>query len=133
MGDTTGDTILIVDDEPVVTLLIQRYFEHLGYRALTATSGAEAIEIFEKHSTTVSGVILDLSMPGMSGEKTYDALVEIDPNVRILLTSGYPEKDSRQQFGDRPLAGFIQKPFRAPELFKRARALFDLEDPDSSS
>lgn len=131
-GDTQRETVLIVDDEKVVIDLLQRCFEHMGHEALIALSGTEAIEIFREHKEQIAGVVLDLSMPGMSGEEAFDSLVEIDPEIRIILTSGFSEGDSLACFGDRSLAGFIHKPFRPLELVIKARELFGLTPPETT-
>jgi hypothetical protein len=83
-----SETILVVDDEPLVLRASVRSLAALGYRVLEARDGAEALEVFREHRGLIDAVILDMMMPRMDGRETYLALREIDPGVRVLLTTG---------------------------------------------
>ncbi len=126
---TDAAVILVVDDEEVVLTLLRRSFENVGYPISTASGGQQAIEIFREQFQGIAGVILDLSMPGMSSEEIFDALHEIDPEVRVVLTSGYTEEEAIERFGSRSLAGFIQKPFRLMKFIAKVCAIFELSSP----
>jgi CheY-like chemotaxis protein len=99
--------------------------EKLGYRVLLATGGAEALSIFQKHKTDISLVILDMIMPGMSGGETYDRLKASNPDVKVLLSSGYSLNGQATQFMKRGCNGFIQKPFNLRILSEKIRAIID--------
>jgi CheY-like chemotaxis protein len=88
----------------------------MGYTVLGAAGGTEAIQMFEEHAYNIDLVILDMIMPGMGGGKTFDAIKTIDPDVRVLLSSGYSEDSQAKEILKRGCAGFIQKPFRMGEL-----------------
>jgi two-component system, cell cycle sensor histidine kinase and response regulator CckA len=119
------ETILFVDDEGTILQIGKQLMERLGYRVIEATSGPAAIEIFEKDRESVHLVILDMIMPGMSGRETYDRLREIDPNVKVLLSSGYSINGQAKKILDRGCKGFIQKPYDLRDLSKRVRQILD--------
>ena len=121
-----GDgTILIVDDEEIITEVGGQLLKRLGYLVMTAKSGQEALELYEGNMTDIDMVILDMIMPGMSGGETHDRLKEINPNIKILLSSGYSINGQAQEILDRGCNGFIQKPFNITELSKKVRNVLD--------
>jgi PAS domain S-box-containing protein len=110
--------ILIVDDESAIRLLARRILEMQGFRIFLAEDGVQAVELFRQQPSEISLVILDLTMPRMSGQDTFKALREIDPKVRVLFSSGY----SSDQLDDTTLdAGFITKPYRPDDLVRAVR------------
>ena len=72
--------------------------------------------MFREHAGELRLVLLDLTMPHMDGEETYRELYRINPDVPVVLMSGFAEKDTVDRFAGKRLAGFIQKPFDAPDL-----------------
>jgi CheY-like chemotaxis protein len=121
-GDLTGQgTILIVDDEDIVRQTAKHTLERYGYRTVAARHGAEALEVFRRAPERVSLVLLDLTMPVMSGEQTLRELQIIRPAVRVLLTSGYNEVEAVQRFAGKGLAGFIQKPYTSVALAEKVK------------
>ena len=81
-----------------------------------------AIEIVQRFPNDFDLVLLDLTMPQLDGKETFDRLVRIQPNLRVLLTSGFSEEETTDRFQGRQLAGFIQKPYRSNELSRRVRS-----------
>jgi two-component system, cell cycle sensor histidine kinase and response regulator CckA len=121
-GDTTGSgTVLIVDDEEIVRSTARQTLLRCGYRCLSAQDGAAALEAYRNCPDTVVLVLLDLTMPVMSGEETLQRLKVIDPDVKVLLTTGYDEQEAVQRFASKGLAGFIQKPFTAAALARKVK------------
>jgi PAS domain S-box-containing protein len=104
-------TILIVDDEAMLTGICARMLKSIGYNALTASRGKEAIEIVRQRAAEISLVILDMIMPEMSGRQTYDALQQIAPGIKVLLSSGFSLEGQAQEILASGCNGFIQKPF----------------------
>jgi DNA-binding response OmpR family regulator len=98
----------------------------LGFGVVTAADGQEAVEIYRQRRVEIVLVLLDLTMPRMSGEETFRALREIDPAARIVLSSGYSETDVASRFAGMGLAGFIQKPYSLRDLRERLRAAMDV-------
>ena len=109
-------TILLVDDEEIILEVGAQMIEALGHRVLRARSGHEALHVYGEHGSGIDLVILDMIMPDLSGGKTFDRLKEMDPNVRVLLSSGYSIDGEASEILDRGCSGFIQKPFRLSDL-----------------
>jgi PAS domain S-box-containing protein len=113
------ETILLVDDEQIVLEVTCELLESLGYRVYTAGSGQEAIALYLEKQREINLIILDMIMPGLSGGQTFDRLREIDPRVKVLLSSGYSLEGQAQQIIKRGCNGFLQKPFLLKELSEK--------------
>ena len=116
-------TILVIDDEPFVRNMAKFALERYGYSVMTAMDGASALGMFREHSEEISLVLLDLTMPVMSGEETLAELIVIRPNACVLLSSGFSETEALRRFAGKSLAGFIQKPYTAAQLAQRVKAI----------
>lgn len=110
---TTGRKLLIVDDNEAIRRVTRSALERVGHEVLDAEDGESAVELFREVHAAVGLVLLDLSMPGIDGEETLRRLRRIDPDVRVLMMSGYDEPVSIA--GGEGLA-FLQKPFLPAEL-----------------
>jgi PAS domain S-box-containing protein len=104
-------TILFVDDEETILALGSDMLEALGYKVLLAGSGEEALKIYRNHREEIEMVVLDMIMPHMGGGETFDRMREINPGVKVLLSSGYSIDGQAKEILDRGCDGFIQKPF----------------------
>lgn len=109
-------TILLVEDEEMVLVGGRQMLEELGYSVFEARGGREAVETYREHKDEIDMVILDLIMPGMSGGETYDRIKEINPNVKVLLCSGYNINGQATDILNRGCDDFLQKPFSLDEL-----------------
>jgi CheY-like chemotaxis protein len=109
-------TVLVVDDEQLVRELAKRALERHGYTVLMADGGPAAIDVLKRHPGDIALVVLDLSMPNMSGEETLPELRKIRPDVKVLVSSGYSEAESLALFRGQRVSGFIQKPYTAVRL-----------------
>ncbi len=109
--------VLFVDDEEMVLEVGSLMLQKLGYCVLTASKGQEAIEIFKKNK--VAFVILDMRMPGMNGYEIYHQLKKIQPNVKVLLASGYMGDHSEKDLSNIGFDGFIKKPFDLKQLSEK--------------
>jgi CheY-like chemotaxis protein len=118
---TSGGTILLVDDDEVLTGVIREILESAGYRVLTAFGGREALEIYEAWRGDVDLVMLDMIMPGMGGAETFRELQGMDPAVSVLIISGYSLPDEVRALLAQGCKGFLQKPFLIPELLTAIR------------
>jgi CheY-like chemotaxis protein len=116
-------TILLVDDEEMVLEVGERFLKVMGYHVLTAREGKEAIEVYKKHRETIDLVLLDIIMPNMKGGEVFDRLKKINPNIKVLLSSGYSIDGEASQILERGCSGFIQKPFDMNQLSKSIGAL----------
>jgi CheY-like chemotaxis protein len=119
------ETILLVDDEKMVMEVNKEILEFLGYRVYAAGSGQEAIAVYMEKQKEIDLVILDMLMPAMSGGETFDRLREINPGIKVLLSSGYSINGKAQTIMDRGCNGFLQKPFRMEELSHKVREMLD--------
>ena len=120
-----SETILLVDDEEIVLEVGEQLLAKLGYRVLTAKGGMEAVRLCESDGRRIDAVILDMIMPGLGGGETFDALRSIDPDVRVLLSSGYSFNEEAGAILKRGARGFIQKPFSLSALSKKIREVID--------
>lgn len=103
--------VLIIDDEEPVREAVADILELEGVHSLAAANGFEGVALYQENLCNIDVVLLDLSMPGLSGEDTLVELHKINPNVQVVLSSGYSELDARHRFERIGVAGFIQKPY----------------------
>ncbi|HBF42714.1 MAG TPA: hypothetical protein DDW42_03635 [Desulfobacteraceae bacterium] len=109
-------TVLLVDDEDMIIDIGSQMLKAIGYNTLVAMSGKEAVDIYRKNRGKIDLVILDMIMPGIGGGKTYDQLKEFDPDIKVILSSGYSINGQATEIIKRGCNGFIQKPFSIKEL-----------------
>ena len=112
-------TVLVVDDEEAVRQAVTSILDSAGYLVLLASNGLEAMEMFQEAADHIDLVLLDMTMPVMDGEETLLALRAVDPDVKVLLTSGYMEGDALGRFGDVGQVDFIQKPYQPATLMQK--------------
>ena len=109
-------TILVIDDEESVRAATARMLALLGYDVLEAPDGEQGVEIFRSRDGGVDAVLLDVTMPGLSGEETLGALREVDPQVRVIFFSGYAEDEVAARLGPLRPAAIVHKPFTRQQL-----------------
>jgi len=114
-------TVLLVDDEESIRALGRLLLERLGFDVMLASDGREALNIFNMHKEKIRCIILDLTMPHMDGEQTFRELRSIDPEIPVIMSSGYNEQDVVHRFLGKSLSGFIQKPYRISSLVEALR------------
>jgi len=119
------ETILLVDDEKMVLEVSRDLLESLGYLVHAAGSGQEALAVYMEKKEKIDLVLLDMIMPGISGGETFDRLREINPGIRVLLSSGYSINGEAIKIMDRGCNGFLQKPFQLENLSRKVRELLD--------
>ncbi len=124
---TGSETILLVDDEDMVIEVGQRILTALGYNVLTARGGEDAINVFKKQPDGIDLVVLDMIMPDVGGGATYDKMKAVNPDVKVLLSSGYSIGGQATEILERGCDGFIQKPFNIEQLSKKIREILDGE------
>ncbi|QYM79486.1 response regulator [Horticoccus luteus] len=114
-------TILVVDDEEPVRLVLTDLLRSLGFESEQAEHGRRGLEIFRAHPGRFAAVLLDLTMPEMDGEETFRQLRALDPAVKVLLMSGFNQQEAVHRFVGKGLAGFVQKPFSLDTLCAELR------------
>jgi two-component system, chemotaxis family, CheB/CheR fusion protein len=120
-GDRSG-VILVVDDESAVRNFAKLALESIGYKVLAAESGEVAIKLFRQEHGSIDLVLLDLTMPVMSGEETFENLRQVDPSVPVILSSGFSHETATERFHGKGIAGFLGKPYAVSELVRAVEA-----------
>jgi two-component system, cell cycle sensor histidine kinase and response regulator CckA len=117
--------ILVVEDEELVRDLAERVLALNGYRVLVAADGLAAVDTFRKHGADIDLVLLDLTMPGLSGAEVFAAMVAERPNTRVLVTSGYAEEEGQAMMRHPAVTGFLGKPYRIDRLLTEVQSSLD--------
>lgn len=112
-------TVLVIDDEQPVREAVADILEVEGISVLSAANGLEGLTLFQAKQTEIALVLLDMQMPIMNGEQTLKALRQINPRVKIILSSGYSENDLISRIGDDELTTFLQKPYQIDKLIAK--------------
>ena len=110
------DTILIVDDEIMITEILAKIISRISYRTHVCRNGKEAMEYYREYADEIALVILDMIMPEMNGRDTFYEIRKIDPKAKVLLISGYASEEDAQDLIAQGAIEFIEKPFRSEEL-----------------
>jgi len=114
--DTAGKTILLIDDEPMVTDICEMMIKRLGHKVLKAHSGSEGLEIFMAHKTCIDLIISDFNMPGMNGQEVVNTLRIMGHSVKVLLSSGGLSAAQEEEVFANGFHGFLKKPFSMTTL-----------------
>lgn len=118
------ETVLLVDDEQMMRSVGESILQNLGYRVITASDGEEALAIYRERGNEISLVILDKVMPEMGGIQIYRLLKEINPQIKVILSSGHVI-DEKENFKELGISDFLDKPFRMSEMAKMVRNTID--------
>ena len=121
----TSRCILVVDDEPAARVLAKRVFSEAGFEVVAVQSGFECLQLFRKQPHGFALILLDLSMPFMDGEETFKRLRDINPNVVVLLSTGFMAQERVDRMLAAGMAGFLRKPHRPDELLARVQAALE--------
>ncbi len=115
------ETILLVDDEAIIIEVTSEILEELGYRVLIAENGEEAVRLYEANRDQVDLVILDMIMPGIGGAQVYEQLKRLNPDVSVILSSGYSINSEAMSVMEKGIRFFLQKPFTVTDLSAMVR------------
>ena len=115
--------ILVVDDEEHIVEPTRAMLQSLGYEVFTARSGIEAIETVKRQKDKIGLMMLDMIMPGMSGNETFVKVKQISPSLKVLLCSGYSIDGQAREILDCGCDGFIQKPYTMEQLGEKVNAI----------
>ena len=116
--NSLSGTALFVDDEESIRSVTRQMLEQFGMKVFTAGNGVEALKIYKSRPKDIDLVILDLTMPHKGGEETFRELRQINPDIKVIMSSGYNEQEVTQRFVGKGICGFIQKPFQLDKLLK---------------
>lgn len=118
-------TVLLVDDEEVIQEVCKELLENIGYKVFLANDGKKAIELYRKNQDEIDIVLLDMIMPNMSGSEVYNRMKEMNPDIKVLLSSGYSIDGETTDILKRGCNGFIQKPFNINALSQKIREILE--------
>ena len=119
------ETILLVDDEATIRDLAVKILSRRGYEVITAGSGEEALDVYDGRGSEIDLIILDISMPGMGGRRCLEKLLEIDPRVKVIISSGYSRSGRMSDIIATGAVDFIPKPFSPKDVLRAIRKALD--------
>ena len=119
------ETILIVDDQETIWDFLIEALQMLGYSVLLAENGLDAIEIYRANPGAIDLVLMDMIMPKVGGSQAFTQIREIDPDARILLSSGFVNEEDIQHLLKQGACGFLSKPHRLPVVVNAIRNALD--------
>ncbi len=117
-------TLLVVDDEPLALVLTRRILSEVGFEVVTAQSGFRCLDLFRTSPHRFDLVVLDLTMPFMDGEETFERMRSIRPDVAVLLTAGFIGQEQLDRMKRAGIAGYLRKPHAPNELIDNIQAIF---------
>jgi DNA-binding NtrC family response regulator len=120
-----SETILIVDDHETIWDFLIEALQQLGYSVLLAENGIDAVQIYEENPEEVDLVLLDMIMPKQGGHQTFYKIKAIDPDAKILLSSGYVSEEEVNDLLQQGACGFLPKPHRLVDMAKEIRRILD--------
>ena len=121
LGGTAA--ILVIDDEHLVRATAKSALEYFGYTVYEAEDGSSGVDLFRKFHDRIALVLLDLTMPEMSGEEVFDLLRQIQPEIPVIVSSGYDESEATRRFAGKGVSGFLKKPYTAETLAERVKSV----------
>jgi len=117
--------VLVIDDEEAVREAVSDILHFEGVTVLAAVDGEHGLDIYATYQNEVDLILLDLSMPGMSGTETFSKIKKLDPSAKVILSSGFDESDIAQRLIGQGLVGFLQKPYKMQHLIAKVREYLD--------
>ena len=115
--------VLVVEDDPIILDLLQDVLVSAGFKVLIAKNAPDGLDLFREYVESTFCVILDYGIPGMHATRLLERFQEIDPKVKVILSSGYPQQFIREDFPVDKLAGFMAKPYDPQVLISELRRL----------
>jgi two-component system cell cycle sensor histidine kinase/response regulator CckA len=127
MTGENKETILVVDDEEILREILGESLREEGYSVLTASDGIEALKVYAENRAAISLVITDLGMPNMGGEELFGKLYDMDPKVKVIVSSGYLDNSTRSDLLRHGIKDVLTKPYRFDLIFTTIRRILDIE------
>ncbi|MCK5313143.1 MAG: PAS domain S-box protein [Desulfobacteraceae bacterium] len=130
MDDTTTlvggtETVLIIDDEATIRGFSSKALGHFGYSVIDCSSGEDALDIFSKQFNDIDLILLDIGMPGMGGYKCFEEMLKINPDAKIMITTGYSKDEKIKKALNAGAASYLGKPYKLSFLLKSVRKTLD--------
>jgi DNA-binding NtrC family response regulator len=120
-----NETILIVDDHETIWDFLIEALQELGYSVLLAENGLDAVEIYENNPHEIDMVLLDMIMPKQGGHQTFFKIRQLDPEAKVLLSSGFVSEEEVQDLINQGAVGFLAKPHRIQDMALEIRRILD--------
>ncbi len=120
-----GETVLVIDDEEMIRTICKDILEEFGYQVLQAENGEAGLRLFAENRQKIQLVILDMVMPRLSGQETLRRLLAIDPQVKVLFSTGFGEGQKLNESLALGAKGIILKPYQIEHLLKKVRETLD--------
>jgi two-component system cell cycle sensor histidine kinase/response regulator CckA len=125
MNERKG-TVLVVDDEEMALYVEVLMLERIGYNTLQATSSAEACQLYRNEKDNIDLVVLDMILPDENGAATYKVLRKINPDIKVLVSTGYGTDENVQQILNDRQNGLIQKPFKFKQFTSKVETILSV-------
>jgi two-component system, cell cycle sensor histidine kinase and response regulator CckA len=126
-------TVLVIEDERLMRRLLERILSSHDTSVLVAADGQEALDIYRDHKGEISVVLLDLGLPKISGWEVFNHLKQENPDVRVIVASGYMEPDVKSKMHDAGVEHFIDKPYRLDQLMETLHDVINTDNAQSFS
>lgn len=110
------NTVLIVENEPFVLDAMEEILATVGFKSICIRDGSRGAAAYKERSNEIDVVILDINLPGMAGPEVYQVMQSVNPDVKVIVSSGYDESDVLAQFGESLPISILKKPFNAQML-----------------
>ncbi len=120
--------ILVVDDEEIVRKIAMKMLGALGFKAILASDGREGVNLFREHADELLCVLLDMTMPHMSGEEAFIEMQKLRPHIPVILSTGYSDHEIKPRFEVGALAGILKKPYRLDYLHEMLKQVLKIKD-----
>jgi DNA-binding NtrC family response regulator len=125
-ADLTGsESVLVIDDEEMIRDITQDLLEDHGYTVFTAESGEKGLEVYGRHRDKLDVILLDLGMPGMGGRAFLEQVQSVDPEVNVIVSTGYAAHEMAQEPQKYGARAFVPKPYRPEEMLQVMRSILD--------
>ncbi|KKK57073.1 hypothetical protein LCGC14_3058170, partial [marine sediment metagenome] len=118
------ETVLIIEDEEQIRELAESLLNRYGYSVITATDGEEGLDIYKEQKESIDIILLDLTMPNMSGQIVFERIQSINSDVKVIICSGQSDEDIREGILS-TAGGFLKKPYRVNDLARTVREVLD--------
>lgn len=117
------NTVLIVENEPFVLDAMEEILATIGFKSICVRDGNRGVDTYKERSKEIDIVILDMNLPGMAGPEVYQVMQRVNPNVKVIVSSGYDELDVVERFGESKPASILKKPFNAQMLLDQVQSV----------
>ncbi len=117
--------ILVIDDDSSLREAVEGMLHSVGFAVLAAPDGPSALRVFRRHAPEIRAVLLDLGLPGMTGQELFREIHRLHPTTSVILMTGLPEAEARAGVKDLPVAGYLQKPFSHSLFLEKLREVME--------